>query len=73
MDEANQQQSPEELQNLFQASGPHWDVIVHCEDMKISCSSYILKSRSEYFQQVISMLSSLEEGIFLEEVSMNSE
>jgi hypothetical protein len=62
--------SVEEKQSNELEATSQWDVIVYCGEMHIKCSSYILKTRSEYFQQVISMLPSLEEGIYLEEVSV---
>jgi len=51
------------------AATADWDVVVHCgEGLSVRCSSYILKTRSEYFRQVLSILTSLDEGIVLEEV-----
>lgn len=46
---------------------PHWDVIVHCGNMEIKCVSVTLKMHSEYFNHVIGEMTSLDEGIFLEE------
>jgi hypothetical protein len=37
------------------AATADWDVVVHCgEGLSVRCSSYILKTRSEYFRQVVS-------------------
>ena len=48
----------------------NWDILVYCENMRIKCSSRVLKSQSDYFKELISSMNSLEEGIVLHEVSV---
>lgn len=58
----------EDAEACFEVT-PYWDVVVHCGDMEIKCASVILKIHSEFFNHVISEMTSLDKGIFIKEVS----
>jgi hypothetical protein len=65
----HQEEEGEKKRDVVEATR-YWDVLVHCGNMDIKCSSFILNTRSEYFEHVITTLTSLDEGIYLEEVSL---